>query len=131
MSIFAFFIIDTDLIRKLFFSLLALFLLFEGFTQCNTSFTKALEFDGSTSDYARNNTTGTDRNILRRDVTLNGGGKAQPWAFGVIFKWDGTANSDESTIWSNSNTSSGAGDKHIKLYIESGGELAFKYGKNS
>ena len=127
-----FLIIDTDLIRKLFFSLLALFLLHEGSTQCITSFDKGLDFDGTTSDYSRNKTNGDDRGILRRDVALNSGGKAQPWAVGAVFKWDGTANSSVSTIWSNSRPTLNVPSPHyIKAYIESVGELAFKYGDAS
>ena len=72
-----------------------------------------------------------DRGILRRNVSLNSGGKAQPWAFGAVFKWDGTGNSSESTIWSNSSTSATLSNMHIRLYIESGGELAFRYGDAS
>ena len=120
------------MIRKLFFSLLALFLLHEGSTQCITSFDKGLDFDGTTSDYSRNKTNGDDRGILRRDVALNSGGKAQPWAVGAVFKWDGTANSSVSTIWSNSRPTLNVPSPHyIKAYIESGGELAFKYGDAS
>ena len=66
---------------------------------------KGLDFDGTTSDYSRNKTNGDAQGILRRNVSLNSGGKAQPWAFGAVFKWDGTGNSSESTIWSNSSTS--------------------------
>ena len=120
------------MIKKLLFSFIALFLLHEGYTQCetpgNTSFLKGIEFDGSPSDYSRNKTNGDFQSILRRDVSLNSGGKAQPWAFGVIFKWDGTGISSESTIWSNSSTGASLTDMHIRAYIESGGELAFKYG---
>jgi hypothetical protein len=122
---------STKLIKKLLFSVIALFLFYEGFTQCNTSFDKGLDFDGSSSDYSRNKTNGDPQGILRRDVSLNSGGKAQPWAFGAIFKWDGTGNSSESTIWSNTSTSAGLLDLHIRAYVESGGELAFRYGDGS
>ena len=71
------------------------------------------------------------KGILRRNVSLNSGGKAQPWAFGAVFKWDGTGNSSESTIWSNSSTSASLSNMHIRAYIESGGELAFRYGDAS
>ena len=59
---------------------------------------------------------------------INSDRKAQPWAFGAVFKWDGTGISSESTIWSNSSTGASLTDMHIRAYIESGGELAFKYG---
>ncbi|MDB4742255.1 hypothetical protein OAF88_02835, partial [Cyclobacteriaceae bacterium] len=97
--------------------------------QCTTAFLKGLDFDGSSSDYTQNKTNGDDQSILRRDISLiNSDRKAQPWAFGAVFKWDGTGISSESTIWSNSSTGASLTDMHIRAYIESGGELAFKYG---
>ena len=120
---------STKLIKKLLFSVIALFLFYEGFTQCNTSFDKGLDFDGSSSDYSRNKTTGDNSGILRRDKNLNSGGKAQPWAFGVVFNWDGTSVSSKNTIWSNAHISTPS--MYIKAYITSGGELAFKYGDDN
>ena len=117
------------MIKKLLFSVIALFLFYEGFTQCNTSFDKGLDFDGSSSDYSRNKTTGDNSGILRRDTNLNSGGKAQPWAFGVVFNWDGTSVSSKNTIWSNAHISTPS--MYIKAYITSGGELAFKYGDDN
>ena len=111
------------MIRKLFFSVIALFLFYEGFTQYNTSFDKGLDFDGSSSDYSRNKSTGNAQGILRRDTSMNSGGKAQPWAFGVVFNWDGTSVSSKNTIWSNSHLSNPS--LYIKAFITSVGELAF------
>ena len=99
--------------------------------QCTTAFLKGLDFDGSSSDYSRNKTNGDDQSILRRDISLiNSDRKAQPWAFGTIFKWDGTGISSVSTIWSNSNPG-GSSALYTKAYIESGGDLSFKFGNNS
>ena len=119
------------MIRKLFFSVIASLLFFEGVTQCNTGFSKGLDFDGSTSDYSKNNNTSNDLGILRRNISLiNSDRKAQPWAVGAILKWDGSGTSATSTIWSQANPS-GSSSLYIKASIESDGKLAFRYGDNS
>ncbi|MDB4012855.1 hypothetical protein N9487_01730, partial [Cyclobacteriaceae bacterium] len=121
---------STQLIRKFFFLICISLLVHQRvLAQCTTAFLKGLDFDGSSSDYTQNKTNGDDQSILRRDISLiNSDRKAQPWAFGAVFKWDGTGISSESTIWSNSSTGASLTDMHIRAYIESGGELAFKYG---